>query len=69
MIDICCEEFTNIDVSLNISELCCIRIGKRWHQKRKPLQIPGGPIPWCDKVTYLGINIVAAAKFTCCLIG
>ena len=66
MIDICCEEFTNIDLSLNISKSCCIRIGKRWHQKCEPLQTPGGPIPWCDKVTYLGIDIVAAAKFTCC---
>ena len=66
MISICCREFNNIDLVLNESKSCCIRIGKRWHEKCVPLQTSKGVIPWSTSVTYLGVNTLAAAKFTCC---
>lgn len=66
MIAICCREFNDIDLVLNESKSRCIRIGKRWHEQCVPLHTTSGIIPWSNSVTYLGINILAATKFSCC---
>ena len=66
MITICCREFSNIDLVLNESKSRCIRIGKRWHEQCVPLRTSKGIIPWSKLVTYLGVNILAAKKFSCC---
>ena len=66
MVNICCEEFGNIDLVLNVKKSACIRIGKRCHQQCDPIRTAQGPISWCNKVTYLGMDIVSATKFTCC---
>ena len=66
MIAVCCTEFNDIDLVLNESKSRCIRIGKRCHEQCVPLRTTKGIIPWSNSVTYLGVNILAAAKFTCC---
>jgi len=59
-------EFKNIDLVLNESKSQCIRIGKRWHEQCVPLRTSNGIIPRSNSVTYLGVNVLAAAKFSCC---
>jgi hypothetical protein len=66
MIAVCCTEFNDIDLVLNESKSRCIRIGKRCHEQCVPLRTTKGIIPWSNSVTYLGVHILAAAKFTCC---
>ena len=66
MIDVCCSEFNNIDLVLNESKSRCIRICKRWHEECVPLRISKDIIPWSNSVTYLGVNTLAASKFSCC---
>ena len=66
MVSICCEEFGKIDLALNVNKSACIRIGKRCYEKCEPITTAQGNIAWCDKVTYLGMDIVSATKFTCC---
>ena len=66
MIDICCSELVDIDLVLNESKSCCIRIGNRFFQTCAPLRTSKATIPWSQSVTYLGVNVVAAGKFSCC---
>jgi len=65
MIDICCNELKDIDLVLNEAKSCCIRIGKRWQITCASVRTSKGTISWTESVTYLGVNILAAGKFSC----
>jgi hypothetical protein len=64
MIDIVCHELNELDLKLNASKSCCIRIGKRFHADCVCIQSSAGPIPWQTKTSYLGVILLSARKFT-----
>ena len=67
MVNICCEELRTIDLKLNESKSVCIRVGKRFNVACPPITTPTGVIAWSTAATYLGVDIVSAKAFTCCI--
>ena len=61
-------ELLKLDLTINAKKSCCLRIGRRY---KSPcvniLTSDGGALPWVSKIRYLGIFIVSAASFRCCL--
>ena len=62
VVNICCDEFGQIELFLNVNKSACMRIGKQFHQTCKSIKTLQGPVPW---FTYLGVEIVSAVKYTC----
>lgn len=61
-------ELLKLDLTINAKKSCCLRIGPRFRsQCVNILTNDGGALPWVDKIRYLGIFIVSAAAFRCCL--
>lgn len=51
------SELEYLSLSLNTSKSYCIRVGKRHSAEVLPvLTLDGSPIPWVDKIIYLGIQ-------------
>ena len=67
MVNICCEELRSIDLKLNESKSVCIRVGKRFNVACPPITTATGVIAWSTSATYLGVDIVSAKAFTCCI--
>ena len=62
MINICFEEFVNLDKKPNAKKSCCMRVGKRLNSKVNDILIEQVAIPWRKEVSYLGIVLVAGRK-------
>jgi hypothetical protein len=65
MLNICSSELTLLDLQVNVKKCSAIRIGNRYKSKCTDLCLKDNKIPWTTEVKYLGIYIVAAAKFKC----
>jgi len=63
---VCEQELDCIDMSVNVKNSCCIRIGAR-HEKlcSKIKTLDGRELEWVDQIRYLGVYIVRAMKFKC----
>ena len=66
MINLFCKELNDIDLKLNDSKSCCIRIGKRWHVHNIEMKTCNGFLSWTQDITYLDVNIISGPKFACC---
>src|SRR3984893_10593855 len=65
MLKICYSELTLLDLQVNFKICSLIRIGYGYKNKCTDLCLRDNKIPWTTEVKYLGIFIVAAAKFKC----
>jgi len=65
MLNICSGELTLLDLQTNVKKSSAIRIGNRYKTKCTDLCLNDNNIPWSTEIKYLGIHIVAAAKFKC----
>ena len=63
-----CEvELYDLNMTLNSSKTCCIRIGPRCKVKCADIvTFSGQHIPWCSKIKYLGITFVSSVRLKCC---
>jgi hypothetical protein len=65
MLNVCFSELTLLDLQVNSKKCSALRIGKRYRNKCAALHINSHEIPWNVEVKYLGVHIVAGAKFKC----
>ena len=65
MLNMCYSELTLLDLQVNFKKCSAIRIGKGYKHKCTDLCLRDNKIQWTTEVKYLGIFIVAAAKFKC----
>lgn len=66
IIDIVVYQLQLLDLSINCSKSCCIRIGRRFNSACTDIiSLDGTQIPWVNEIRYLGIFVVAANKFKC----
>ena len=63
MVDICVQEFSDINMEINIKKSGCLRIGDRHLSQCQAITIGGQTINWLQEVKYLGIIIVSAKRF------
>src|ERR1043165_4911448 len=61
----CYAELALLDLKINSLKSAALRIGNRFKQICKKLQILDENITWADEVKYLGVHIVAGPKFRC----
>ena len=64
-----CEiELHKLDMAINVSKSCCLRIGPRFQNKCVNIMShDGSSLPWVTKVRYLGVYLVSSFTFRCCL--
>ena len=61
-----CEEFAeDYDMKFNSSKSVAMRIGERYKVKCEPLMLCGSQLQFVQSLKYLGVQFVAAKKFTC----
>jgi exonuclease III len=65
MIDLCSNMLDDCDLQLNNDKSVCLRIGPRHNFNDINLQINGIPVAMKSEIRYLGIFILAGAKFKC----
>ena len=65
MLDICIEEFDNLDLIINIKKSMCMRIGKKHNESIAPVVIKDQPLEWKKEMRYLGVFIVSGNSFKC----
>jgi exonuclease III len=62
----CEEELAWLDMSINISKSCCLRIGPRFDFKCYSILTTNGlPLPWATELRYLGVYILSSRVFKC----
>ena len=64
MINLCIDEFRNIDLFINVKKSECIRIGRRFNNDCANLNVGDAPLAWSKGLTYLGITISSSVKFS-----
>lgn len=62
MVDICLNEFKNLDLTVNVKKSACVRFGKRCKTECTNIYIDGCLIPWSGNVKYLGIVFESGFK-------
>lgn len=66
LFSVCEFELVKLDMDINVSKTCCIRIGNRHKSPCANITNANGlSIPWVEKLKYLGITIVASTKLKC----
>ena len=63
MINICMTELNSLDLTVNTKKSVCIRIGKNCKASCSNVSIESIPIPWSNRLSYLGITIQSSFKF------
>lgn len=63
MVDLCCKEFTGIDLMLYNAKSTYMTIGPRWHENCNFIHTENESICSAKKTTYLGVIIVADSIF------
>jgi len=63
MLDIICDELSNLDMSINVKKSSLIRIGPRYKADISPVLLCGLPLPFTHSILYLGIEVCAAKAF------
>ena len=62
MINICMTELSNLDLTVNTKKSVCMRIGKNCKASCSNVFIESIPIPWSNRISYLGITIQSSFK-------
>ena len=62
MINICMTELSNLDLTVNPKKSVCMRIGKNFKASCSNVSIESIPIPWSNRISYLGITIRSSFK-------
>jgi hypothetical protein len=62
MINICLDEFHNLDLTINVKKSDCIRFGPRHSVVSSNLCVDNAQISWSDNIKYLGIVFVSGNK-------
>jgi hypothetical protein len=55
----------SIDLHINFSKSCCMRIGKRFKNPCNPIFVGLNPIAWVNQAKYLGVSIISHCAFKC----
>ena len=63
MLDMCSSELTLLDLKINSSKSCALRIGNRFKSPCRKLEVNDESLVWADRAKYLGIYIENGAKF------
>jgi len=64
MLHVCEKELTWLDMSINVSKSCCLRIGPRFEYKCVSILTTSGlPLPWATELRYLGFYILSSRVF------
>ena len=59
LLHVCERELAWLDMSVNYSKLCCIRIGPRCDRTCTSVKsLSGRSLPWSTEMRYLGVYIV-----------
>jgi hypothetical protein len=62
----CERELSWLDMSINVTKSCCLRIGPRFDRKCCPINTMAGlSLPWVNELKYLGIYLVTSRIFRC----
>ena len=65
LVNICVDEFTLLDLSLNVSKSSCLRIGPRFNVRCASISAGSNTISWCSNIRYLGVFISCGRVFRC----
>ena len=65
MVNLCIEEFNELDLKINVKKSMCLRIGRNHDEKISPILIDNEPLEWKQEMRYLGVFIVSANTFKC----
>ena len=68
MVDLCIDEFNQLDLQINFKKSMCMRIGKSHKEKIASVQIAGEDLEWKQEMRYLGVIFVSANSFQCNLL-
>jgi len=61
----CETELASLDMAINVAKSSCMRIGPRHSDKCMNIRtVTSREILWCDKIKYLGIDLVSAIGFS-----
>jgi len=63
MLDICVDEFTGLNLKLNVKKSCILRFGAQYVRHSKELTLDGGVIEFVDKAKCLGIMLKVGRNF------
>ena len=64
MINLCVEELTELDLTVNIKKTVCLRLGKNYdNESISSLLINNEPVTWKNELKYLGVTILAGKTF------
>ena len=63
MLNICVEEFSDLNLTLNVKKSCILRFGARYVHNCAEVQFTGGAIRFVDKAKYLGVMLKIGKKF------
>lgn len=64
MINLCIEELTELDLTVNIKKTVCLRLGKNYdNESISSLVINNVPVTWKNELKYLGVTILAGKTF------
>lgn len=63
MIKLVCAELASINLKLNCSKSCCLRIGPRYTTTCDPIVTQFGSVPWVKESKYLGLTVVSHCNF------
>jgi hypothetical protein len=66
LFNVCELELAWLDMSINAHKSCCVRIGLRANVNCCNIVTAcGNPLPWVNKIKYLGITLVQSRIFKC----
>jgi len=65
MVNLCIDEFNDLDLKINVKKAMCMRIGRRHGEHISPILIDNQPLEWKQEMRYLGVFLVSANTFKC----
>ena len=65
MIDICLDHLDSLDMTINESKSCCIKIGHRFSFTPAKLKVHGLDLPWVSSFKFLGHIFLAGTNMKC----
>ena len=65
MVDLCLEEFNNMDMLINVKKSICMRIGERHKAEVSKIYIQSEAMDWKCEMKYLGVYFLAAKVLKC----
>ena len=65
MVNICLNEFNDLDLKINVKKSVCMRIGRKHNERIDAVVIDNVSLEWKQEIRYLGIYFVSAKSFKC----